>query len=182
MFTTYNHQNVAYHHIWSQNVTLKRWLSTPYYAQNVFVHHIWPSQSGCSLQNWPKKWLIITCNPQKFTDSPVVDPGLRWGPRCKIFSHDPMCGAREGPKALFWYIFSYAKGEKLGPGGPWPPRTPGSATVAKHNLKKGWLQHIMFKDFWSWHITLQNWLINTNPPSKISRSLYKTFKMWLIIR
>ena len=44
------------------------------------------------------------------------------GARCKIFSHDPMSG-------LVWYVFSYAKGEKLGPGGAWPPwLPPGSAT------------------------------------------------------
>ena len=40
------------------------------------------------------------------------------GPRCKIVSHDPMSGAR-GAKSLVWYIFSYTKGEKLGPRGPW---------------------------------------------------------------
>ena len=48
-----------------------------------------------------------------------MDPGMRWGARCKIFSHDPMSGAR-GQKVLFWYIFSYAKGEKLGQGGMAP--------------------------------------------------------------
>ena len=57
--------------------------------------------------------------------APVADPGLRWGTRCKMFSHGPMSGAGVA-KGLVWYIFSYAKGVKLGPGGgawpPWPPR------------------------------------------------------------
>ena len=44
-----------------------------------------------------------------------------------MFSHDPMYGAR-GPKGLVWYIFSYAKGAKLGPGEPWPLWPPGSTT------------------------------------------------------
>ena len=38
-----------------------------------------------------------------------------------------MSGAR-GPKVLFWYMFSYAKGENWGQG-TWPPRPPGSATA-----------------------------------------------------
>ena len=32
-----------------------------------------------------------------------------------MFSHGPMSGA-SGAKGLVWYIFSYAKGAKLGPG------------------------------------------------------------------
>ena len=38
-----------------------------------------------------------------------------------------MSGARGG-KGLVWYIFSYAKGEKMGPGGHDPQGPPGSAT------------------------------------------------------
>ena len=45
------------------------------------------------------------------------------GGKVKIFSHDPMSGAR-GAKVLFWYIFLYAKGEKLGPGGHGPQGPP----------------------------------------------------------
>ena len=42
------------------------------------------------------------------------------GTRCKMFSHGPMSGAG-GAKGLVWYIFSYAKGAKLGPGGTVAP-------------------------------------------------------------
>ena len=48
-----------------------------------------------------------------------------------MFSHGPMSWAR-GAKGLVWYIFSYAKGAKLGPEGH-DPR--GSATeIKKHDL------------------------------------------------
>ena len=38
------------------------------------------------------------------------------GPRCQMFSHGPMSGARGG-KGLLGYIFSCTRGAKLGPGG-----------------------------------------------------------------
>ena len=44
-----------------------------------------------------------------------------------------MSGAR-GAKVLFWYIFSYAKGEKSGLGA-WPPRIPGSTTAIRQTFK-----------------------------------------------
>ena len=37
-------------------------------------------------------------------------------------------GPEGGPKVLSWYIFSYTKGEKLGPGGHGAEASPGSAT------------------------------------------------------
>ena len=43
------------------------------------------------------------------------------------FSHGLMSGAR-GATGLVWYIFSYMKGEKLGPGGHSPRGPSGSAT------------------------------------------------------
>ena len=54
----------------------------------------------------------------------VVDPGLRWGGQGAKFLAMTLCLGQGGPKVLFWYIFSYAKGEKSGPGWPWPPRPP----------------------------------------------------------
>ena len=40
-----------------------------------------------------------------------------------------LCLGTGGPKGLVWYIFSYAKGEKLGLGGHGPKGPPASATV-----------------------------------------------------
>ena len=53
----------------------------------------------------------------------VADPGLRWGDqgaKCLVIA---LC-LGPGAKGLVWYIFSYVKGAKLGPGGhgliaPW---------------------------------------------------------------
>ena len=50
------------------------------------------------------------------------------GPRCKMFCHGPMSGA-EGAKGLVWYIFSYAKGAKLEPGGMASVAPPRSTTA-----------------------------------------------------
>ena len=50
-----------------------------------------------------------------------------------MFSHGPMSGAR-GTKGLVWYIFSYAKGAKLGLGAMPPMASPGSATGRKTKL------------------------------------------------
>ena len=62
--------------------------------------------------------------PSLFT---VADPGLRWGARYKMFSHSPMSGAR-GAKGLVWYILSYVKSAKLGPGAMAPVASLRSAT------------------------------------------------------
>ena len=52
-----------------------------------------------------------------------------------MFSHGPMSGAR-GAKGLVWYIFSYAKGAKLGLGAMAPVAPPGSVTVKTQGLSK----------------------------------------------
>ena len=56
---------------------------------------------------------------QKHNISSSRSRNEKGGPRCKMFSHGPMPGAR-GAKGLVGYIFPYVKGAKLGPGGPWP--------------------------------------------------------------
>ena len=71
------------------------------------------------------KWLTVN-GSHVSSASIMLSTGSRieiGGPRCKIFSHGTMSGAR-GAKGLVWYIFSYAKGEKLGTGEPWPPGPP----------------------------------------------------------
>ena len=50
-----------------------------------------------------------------------------------MFSHGPMSGVRRA-KGLVGYIFSYVKGIKLGPGGPWPPWTPDSLLSYAMNI------------------------------------------------
>ena len=60
----------------------------------------------------------------------VADPGLSRGGQGAKFLVMTLCLGSGGPKVLFLYILSYAKGEKLGPGGHGPQATPpGSATA-----------------------------------------------------
>ena len=71
-----------------------------------------------------KKYSCSSCFGIVISSGSRIEMG---GPRCKIFSHCPMSGPR-GAKGLVWYIFSYAKGEKLGPGAVTPEAPLGSAT------------------------------------------------------